>query len=52
MQRFFDLIYLRAKNLLTLEESGNVYKNNCPGYAEGRKKKDAVFHFKLLTLFF
>jgi hypothetical protein len=52
LQRFFDFIYLRAKDLLTPEKSENIYKNNCPGDAESRKKIDAVVHFKLLTLFF
>ena len=52
LQRFFDFIYLRAKNLLTLEESENVYKNNCPGYAECRKKIDAIVHFKFLPSFY
>jgi hypothetical protein len=52
LQRFFDFIHLRVKNLLTPEESENVYKNNCPGYAESRKKIDTVVHFKFLTLFF
>jgi hypothetical protein len=52
LQRLFDFIYLRVEDLLTPEESENVYKNNCPGYAEGRKKKDAVVHFKFLPIFF
>jgi hypothetical protein len=52
LQRIFDFIYLSAKDLLTPEESENIYKNNCPGYAESRKKIDAVVHFKFLPLLF
>jgi hypothetical protein len=52
LQRFFDFIYLRTKDLLAPEESENIYKNNCPGYAESRKKIDAIVHFKFLPLFF
>jgi hypothetical protein len=37
---------------LAPEEFENVYKNNRPGYAEGRKKINAVVHYKLLSLFF
>jgi hypothetical protein len=48
----FDFIDLRSKDFLTPEESENVYKNNCPGYAESRKKKDAIVHFKFLPKFF
>ena len=52
LQRFFDFIYLRVKGLLTPVESENVYKNDCPGYAEGCKEIDTVVHYKFLSLFF
>jgi hypothetical protein len=49
LQRFLDFIYLVVKGLLTPEESENVYKNNRPGYAEGRKKINTVVHYKFLS---
>jgi hypothetical protein len=52
LQRFFDFIYSGAKDFLTPEEAENIYKNNCPGDAECRKKIDAIVHFKFLTLVF
>jgi len=51
LQRFFDFRYLMVKGLLTPEESENIYKNNCPGYAEGRKKIDTIVHYKFLSLY-
>jgi hypothetical protein len=50
-QRFFDFIYLRAKDLLTPEEFENENKNNRPGYAESRKKINTIIHNIFLSLF-
>ena len=51
LQRFFDFIYLIVKGLLAPWEFENIYKNNRPGYAEGRKQIDAIVHYKFLSLF-
>jgi hypothetical protein len=51
-QRFFDFINLSVKGLLTAVEPENVYKNNRPSYAEGRKKVNTIVHYKFLSLFF
>jgi hypothetical protein len=51
LQHFFNFIYLIAKGFLTPREPENVYKNNRPGYAEGRKQIDTIVHYNFLPLF-